>query len=42
MTPQQRGEQIRVAIVPYQTMLGYAAIGLGLWTIVATFLFRVA
>jgi hypothetical protein len=41
-TAAQRGEQIRVAIVPYQTMLGYAAIGLGLWTIVATFLFRVA
>ena len=36
----QRGEQICVAIVPYQTMLGYAAIVLGLWTIVATFLFR--
>jgi hypothetical protein len=41
-TAAQRGEQIRVAIVPYQTMLGYAAIVLGLWTIVATFLFRVA
>jgi hypothetical protein len=41
-TAAQRGEQIRVAIVPYQTMLGYAAIGLGLWTIVATFLFRIA
>ena len=41
-TAAQRGEQIRVAIVPYQTMLGYAAIGLGLWTIVATFLYRIA
>jgi hypothetical protein len=39
-TAAQRGEQIRVAIVPYQTMLGYAAIVLGVWTIVATFLFR--
>ena len=36
----QRGEQIRAIIVPYQTMLGYAAIVLGLWTIVATFLYR--
>jgi hypothetical protein len=37
----QRGEQIRATIVPYQTMLGYAAIILGLWTIVATFLYRI-
>jgi hypothetical protein len=37
----QRGEQIRAAIVPYQTVLGYVAIGLGLWTIVATFLYRI-
>jgi hypothetical protein len=37
----QRGEQIRAAIVPYQTVLGYAAIVLGLWTIVATFLYRI-
>ena len=35
------GEQIRAAIVPYQTVLGYAAIVLGLWTIVATFLYRI-
>jgi hypothetical protein len=41
-TAAQRGEQIRVAIVPYQTMLGYAAIVLGVWTIIATFLYRVA
>ena len=38
----QRGEQIRAIIVPYQIMLGYAAIVLGLWTIVATFLYRIA
>ncbi|MBT1510019.1 hypothetical protein KIP88_05835 [Bradyrhizobium sp. SRL28] len=37
----QRGEQIRAIIVPYQTVLGYAAIVLGLWTIVATFLYRI-
>ena len=37
----QRGEQIRAIIVPYQTVLGYVAIVLGLWTIVATFLYRV-
>jgi hypothetical protein len=37
----QRGEQIRAIIVPYQTVLGYVAIGLGVWTIVATFLYRV-
>ena len=37
----QRGEQIRAAIVPYQTVLGYVAIVLGLWTIVATFLYRI-
>jgi hypothetical protein len=40
-TAAERGEQIRAAIVPYQTVLGYAAIVLGLWTIVATFLYRV-
>lgn len=37
----QRGEQIRAVIVPYQIVLGYAAIVLGLWTIVATFLYRI-
>jgi hypothetical protein len=37
----QRGEQIRAIIVPYQITLGYAAIVLGLWTIVATFLYRI-
>ena len=37
----QRGEQIRAVIVPYQTVLGYVAIVLGLWTIVATFLYRI-
>jgi hypothetical protein len=35
----KRGEQIQRTLVPYQTPLGYAAILLGLWTIVATFLF---
>jgi hypothetical protein len=38
----RRGEQLRLSIVPYQVMLGYAAIILGLWTVVATFLYRIA
>jgi hypothetical protein len=38
----RRGEQLRLSIVPYQIMLGYAAIILGLWTVVATFLYRIA
>jgi len=38
----RRGEQVRLSIVPYQVMLGYAAVILGLWTIVATFLYRIA
>jgi hypothetical protein len=37
----RRGEQVRLGIVPYQVVLGYAAILLGLWTIVATFLYRI-
>jgi hypothetical protein len=37
----RRGEQVRLGIVPYQVVLGYAAIVLGLWTIVATFLYRI-
>jgi hypothetical protein len=32
---------MRAIIVPYQIVLGYAAIVLGLWTIVATFLYRI-
>jgi hypothetical protein len=38
----RRGEQVRLSIVPYQVALGYAAVILGLWTIVATFLYRIA
>jgi hypothetical protein len=30
-----RGEQVRLSLVPYQTTLGYLAIVLGVWTIVA-------
>ena len=36
----RRGEQIRLSIVPYQVTLGYVAIGLGLWTIAATFIYH--
>ena len=38
----RRGEQLRLGIVPYQVMLGYCAIVLGIWTIVAVFLYRIA
>jgi hypothetical protein len=38
----KRGEQVRLSLVPYQTTLGYLAIGLGAWTVVATFLLHVA
>jgi hypothetical protein len=38
----RRGEQLRLGIVPYQVMLGYIAIALGVWTVVAVFLYRVA
>jgi len=38
----RRGEQLRQQLVPYQTTMGYAAIVLGAWAIVATILFRVA
>src|SRR5262245_58481694 len=37
----RRGEHLRLSIVPYQIMLGYAAVILGLWTIVATFIYRI-
>jgi hypothetical protein len=37
----RRGEQLRLGLVPYQVMLGYVAIALGLWTILATFLYRI-
>jgi len=37
----KRGEQIQRSLVPYQTTLGYVAILLGVWMIVATFLFSV-
>jgi len=35
----KRGEQIRMKIVPYQVTLGYASILVGIWTIVANFMF---
>ena len=38
----RRGEQLRLGIVPYQVTLGYVAIVLGIWTIVAAFLYRIA
>jgi hypothetical protein len=38
----RRGEQLRLGMVPYQVMLGYVAIGLGIWQVVATFLYRIA
>ena len=37
-----RGEQVRLNLVPYQTTLGYLAIVLGAWTLVATFLYHTA
>src|ERR1700741_4290807 len=37
----RRGEQVRLSIVPYQVVLGYCAIALGIWTLFATmFLYR--
>src|SRR5262245_61274686 len=39
---ERRGEQLRLGIVPYQVMLGYVAIVLGIWTILATFIYSVA
>ena len=38
----RRGEQVRLSLVPYQTTLGYVAIVLGIWTVVAPFVFRIA
>jgi hypothetical protein len=38
----RRGEQLRQKLMPYQTTMGYVAIMLGAWTVVATILFRVA
>jgi len=35
----KRGEQLRMKLVPYQVNLGWIAIVLGIWTIVANFLF---
>jgi hypothetical protein len=32
---QKRGDQLRASLLPYQTMLGYVSIGVGIWTIVA-------
>jgi hypothetical protein len=38
----RRGEQVRLSMVPYQVTLGYVAIVLGIWTIVAAFFYRIA
>jgi hypothetical protein len=38
----RRGEQVRLSLVPYQTTLGYVAIVLGIWTVVAPLLLIVA
>jgi hypothetical protein len=38
----RRGEQVRLSLVPYQTTLGYIAILLGIWTVVAPLLLGVA
>jgi ABC-type Na+ efflux pump permease subunit len=38
----RRGEQVRLSLVPYQTTLGYVAIVLGIWTVLAPLLLRVA
>jgi hypothetical protein len=38
----RRGEQVRLSVVPYQVTLGYVAIVLGIWTIVAAFFYRIA
>jgi hypothetical protein len=38
----RRGEQMRLKLVPHQTTLGYVAILLGIWTVVAMILFQVA
>lgn len=35
----KRGEQVRMKLVPYQVTLGWIAIVLGIWTVVANFLF---
>lgn len=32
---QKRGDQLRASLIPYQTMLGYISIALGIWTIIA-------
>jgi hypothetical protein len=31
----KRGEEVRAMLAPYQTMLGYASIAVGIWTIFA-------
>jgi hypothetical protein len=31
----RRGEEGRAMLAPYQTMLGYASIAVGIWTIIA-------
>jgi hypothetical protein len=38
----RRGEQVRLSMVPYQVTLGYVSIVLGIWTIVAALLYRIA
>jgi hypothetical protein len=38
----RRGEQLRQNLVPYQTTMGYAAIDLGVWAVLAAVVHRVA
>jgi hypothetical protein len=38
----KRGEQVRLSLAPHQTTLGYLAIVLGIWTVVAPLLLSVA
>jgi hypothetical protein len=33
---QKRGDQFRASLLPYQTLLGYISIGVGVWTLIAT------
>jgi hypothetical protein len=32
----KRGDQLRATLMPYQTMLGYVSIALGVWALIAT------
>jgi hypothetical protein len=37
----KRGEELRAKLAPFQTPLGYASIAVGVWAIVATFIWHV-